>query len=76
MRNQIIMIDNVTHQKTVLRRDVKHYFKNLFEFLSLGIKLFIRYNALCTVYNEGQKKQRTCSFWKKQFNTYKQEETI
>ena len=67
MRNQIIMIDEVTRRETILRRDSKRYFGNLFEFVKLIGRLFFSYKSLRALYGKGQNEQRAQVFWKKQF---------
>lgn len=67
MRDKIIMLDELTRRKTVLRRDPVHYFRNIFTFLRLSITLYMRYNTLREQYIQGTKQQRTIGFWKKYF---------
>ncbi|MBR2018431.1 MAG: hypothetical protein IKA00_14270 [Prevotella sp.] len=67
MRDQVIMLDELTRRKTVLKRDPIHYFSNLVEFLALSAKLYLNFKSLRTQYTKGEKEQRTREFWKKQF---------
>ena len=67
MRDQIIMLDEVTRKKTVLKRDPLHYFRNLFTFLRLNITFALRYTTLREQYAQGAKPQSTREFWKKHF---------
>lgn len=67
MRDQVIMLDELTRRKTVLKRDPVHYLSNLFTFLRLSATLAIRYKSLREQYVQGTKSQRTREFWKKQF---------
>lgn len=67
MRDQVIMLDELTRRKTVLKRDPVHYFRNLFTFLRLSATLAIRYKSLREQYVQGTRSQRTREFWKKQF---------
>ena len=67
MRDQIVMLDELTRRKTVLKRDPAHYLSNLFTFLRLSATLALRYKALREQYVQGTKPQRTRDFWKKHF---------
>lgn len=67
MRDQVIMLDELTRRKTMLKRDPAHYFSNLGEFLALSAKLYLNFKSLRTQYTKGEKEQRTREFWKKQF---------
>ncbi len=68
MRTQVIMFDEINQRKTILRRNVGHYFKNLFQFVNLICHLFFSYKTLRDIYTKEQKVQRTRAFWKKQFD--------
>lgn len=67
MRDQIIMLDEVTRKKTVLKRDPLHYFRNLFTFLRLNITFALRYTTLREQYAQGAKTEQTKEFWKRNF---------
>jgi len=67
MHDQVFMVDEVARKKTLLKRNVKYYFKNSFNFFALMLRLFIRYGSLRDLYGKEQKTQRTQIFWKKQF---------
>lgn len=66
-RDQLIVIDELAHKKTVLKRDPIHYLKNFFTFGVLLIKLKLRFKKLRQEYRECSAHQRTREFWKKQF---------
>lgn len=67
MRDQVIMLDELTKRKTVLKYDSAHYLRNLFTFLQLSTMLALRYKTLREQYRQGTKPQRTINFWKKHF---------
>ena len=67
MHDQVFMVDEIAQKKTLLKRNVKYYFKNSFSFFVLMLKLFTRYGSLRALYGKEQKTQRTQVFWKKQF---------
>ena len=67
MRDQVIMLDELTRRKTVLKYDSAHYLRNLFTFLQLSTILALRYKTLREQYRQGTKPQRTINFWKKHF---------
>ncbi len=68
MRDQVIVLDEVTKSKTVLRRNPKLFLKNLFLFFTYSFCFFIRYKYLILEYSERALSQRTKEFWKKEFN--------
>lgn len=67
LHDQITVINVLEQQKTVLKRDSRRYFCNLFEFLGLMLLMALRYHSLRRIYREAAVKQRSPEFWEKQF---------
>ena len=67
MRSQITVLDELNRTVTVLKRDPKAYFKNLFTFVILLVKLRLKLSSLQKKYMEALPRQRSREFWKEQF---------
>ena len=72
MRSQITVVDELNRTITVLKRSPKSYFKNLFVFILLAVKLFFILPSLRKKYLMAQPEQRSREFWKRQFVDDKQ----
>lgn len=72
MRSQITVLDELNRTVTVLKRDPKAYFKNLFTFIFLAAKLFIILPSLKKKYLKALQHQRSREFWKEQFKDVNQ----
>ncbi len=67
MRSQITVLDELNRTVTVLKRDPKAYFKNLFMFVILLVKLRLKLSSLRKKYMAALPRQRSREFWKEQF---------
>ena len=67
MRSQITVVDELNRTITVLKRSPKAYFKNLFVFILLAIKLRFMLSSLRKKYLMAEPEQRSREFWKRQF---------
>lgn len=68
MRDRVVMIDELTQKKTSLCHNKRIYAANMFNFLMLICKLCIKYKKIKNNYICNSKRQKSKSFWKKQFN--------
>ena len=71
MRSQITVVDELNRTITVLKRSPKAYFKNLFVFILLAIKLRFMLSSLRKKYLMAEPEQRSREFWKRQFTDKK-----
>ena len=67
MRSQVTVLDELNRTVTVLKRDPKAYFKNLFMFVILLVKLRLKLSSLRKKYMAALPRQRSREFWKEQF---------
>ena len=75
MRSQVTVLDELNRTVTVLKRDPKAYFKNLFTFIFLAAKLFVILPALKKKYLKALEHQRSREFWKAQFKGVNYDDT-
>ena len=67
MRDQVIMIDELTGKKLILTIDFRKYFNNLYKFIILMGEFFIKFKILKKSYSKKAMFQRSRDFWKKTF---------
>ncbi len=67
MRDQVIMIDELTLKKTILNRMPILFFKNLFCFIKTSLLMCVSFKKLKKIYASSMKQQRSSVFWKQQF---------
>ena len=67
MRDQVIMIDELTGKKQILAIDSRKHFNNLYQFIILMGEFFIKFKTLKKSYNKKATFQRSRDFWKKTF---------
>ncbi len=67
MRSQVTVLDELNRTRTVLKRSPSAYFKNLFTFIYLAVKLRITLSFLQKRYQKAIPNHRSREFWKKQF---------
>lgn len=68
MRSQVTVLDELNRTRTVLKRSPGAYFKNLFTFIYLALKLRIILSCLHKRYQKAMPIHRSREFWKKQFS--------
>ncbi|WP_406546002.1 hypothetical protein [Succinimonas sp.] len=72
MRSQVTVLDELNRTVMILKRDPKAYFKNLFTFVILLVKLRLTLSSLQKKYMEALPRQRSREFWKEQFKEVKE----
>lgn len=67
MRDQVIMLDELTRKRVVLYQDSRKFFDNLYKFVILMGRFFVNFKLLQKKYSNKSILQRSRDFWKKTF---------